>query len=513
MEVALSPHQIVASLATVVLLLWSAPSFGQTTGPPPDAAKAEVDIEIQSAPPKDRPAEPPPTPAASAAEVAELRAQVAQLAARLAAPPPPAPPTTPVQPAAPALASILSLPVYTTTARPDSGTVLDPVGVVLSGFTQLQYVSSQISEDQLQQGGEPVNRDGFALRLARLRVDGSWRWARFTFEVSGNTLHGPYLGVLRAEAALLWRNPRPGAPPYVMLTGGLQEMPFGNELPESVRRRPFMERTRGSQALFPGSTDLGLRLSGGVSYLRYGLAVTNGVPLVEQAGAAYTVATQSKDVLGRLGFDTTRSPRSFAVSGGVSFLAGTGFHAGTSAAGSTTQWRDSNENGLIDAGELVGVPARSATPSTTFARWAVGADLQGRLSTRIGWTQVYGEVTIATNLDRGLFPADPVSAGYDLRHLAAHVAFTQQIFQFGIVGFRWDVYNPDADFSENRRGQRIPGDASIHTLSPLVGVNAFEHLRLLAQYDVIFDTLARDPSGVPTDLANNQLTIRLQGDF
>jgi hypothetical protein len=40
-----------------------------------------------------------------------------------------------------------------------------------------------------------------------------------------------------------------------------------------------------------------------------------------------------------------------------------------------------------------------------------------------------------------------------------------------------------------------------------------DHLRLLFQYDVVLDRLARDASGVPVDLANNQATLRLQADF
>jgi hypothetical protein len=37
-----------------------------------------------------------------------------------------------------------------------------------------------------------------------------------------------------------------------------------------------------------------------------------------------------------------------------------------------------------------------------------------------------------------------------------------------------------------------------------------EVARLVFQYDVIVDHLARDTRGVPTDLRNNQWTLRLQ---
>jgi hypothetical protein len=33
------------------------------------------------------------------------------------------------------------------------------------------------------------------------------------------------------------------------------------------------------------------------------------------------------------------------------------------------------------------------------------------------------------------------------------------------------------------------------------------------QYDIILDALARDASGVPADLKNDQLTVRVQGEL
>jgi len=479
------------------------------------------DVEIPAARAKPASAS-APAPAPAPDELATLRARLAELEARLskvetrpapAPSPPPPPPPKPVAATAPTYSPILGLPVYTTTARPDSGLVLDPVGVVLSSFAQVQYVGSQLSEDQVQQGGAPLNRDGFSLRLARVRLDGSWSWARFAVELSGNTVAGAYLGVLRAEASFLWRSKRAGRPPYVMVTGGLQEMPFGYELWESVRRRPFMERTLGSLALFPGSTDLGLRVSGGVSFLRYALAAMNGVPLVERAGAPYAVFTKARDFMGRLGFDTDTQARGFNVAGGVSFVAGTGFHRGTDATQGGLSWRDINENGILDNGEIVAVPGRAATPSLTYSRWAFNADLQLRVRSKIGWTQLYGEVTIASNLDRGFLVSDPVVAGYDVRQLAAYLAVTQQLTKWALIGFRWDYYDPNADLTDTRRGRVVPVNGGIHTLSPVVGANLFDHLRLLVQVDAILDRLGRDARGVPTDLANTQWTVRLQGDL
>ncbi len=390
--------------------------------------------------------------------------------------------------------------------------LLDPVGLVLSGYAQLQYESSQLSENQLQQGGVPYNRDRFVVRRGRIRLDGSWRWATATLELDGSTTRGPFVGVRRAEASFVWRNPAREAPPYLQVSAGLTEIPFGYELPAGVRRRVFMERSLASLAFFRAEPDVGVRVSGGLGFFRYALAAMNGTPLDDRPNAAPLAPTTDKTFLGRLGFDTGRVGR-FELSGGASFLAGTGLHAGTDATAPTVLWRDLNENSAIDGGELSAVPGRAASPSVTYGFWAANLDLSARLHTRLGTTHLYGELTVANNLDRGVFPSDPVAAGADVRQLGAYVAFTQEILRWGLVGLRWDYYDANSDFLVTRQGRFVPASLTVQTVSPVVGVNLGDHLRVLFQYDAIVDTLGRDARGVPVDLANDQWTLRTQVDL
>ena len=122
-------------------------------------------------------------------------------------------------------------------------------------------------------------------------------------------------------------------------------------------------------------------------------------------------------------------------------------------------------------------------------------------------------MVVASNMDRGLFVADPVATGFDVRELGYYAAFVQDVLAWGFVGFRVDVYNPNADLFENRAGQLLPASQSITTLSPLVGFRIGERARLSLQYDHILDNLARDATGVPTDLKNDLITARLQVDL
>jgi hypothetical protein len=159
----------------------------------------------------------------------------------------------------------------------------------------------------------------------------------------------------------------------------------------------------------------------------------------------------------------------------------------------------------------MGQPSQAAAISKNFDRWGVGADLEFLLKTSLGWSMLYGEVTLAQNLDRGLFVANPNDVGgSDLRELGYYVAFTQEITPYGVVGFRYDLYDPNSDITDRRRGKPLPTSQKIKTYSPMVGLVLPGRARLLFQYDVIEDFLARDTRGVPTDFKNNQWTTRLQ---
>jgi hypothetical protein len=383
----------------------------------------------------------------------------------------------------------------------------DGDGIWLTGYMQSQYETTQDSQDQLAPGGVIVNKDRFLVRRARLKVIGAWRFAETQIEINGDTTNGFNLNLHHAEASIHYR-PDPTKVPIAQLTMGLFDTPFGYELPESPRSRPFMERTTMSRAFWISEPDLGLRASGGLRFFRWTVAAVNGYPLgsKEYAGQDPIAA---KDVIFRVGVDTAPS-HDVKVSGDVSVLTGTGFHAGTDATKSSLQWNDLNEDGLVQVNELQGVPAQAATLSQNFPHWAVGADLQTSYEDPLGSLKVYGELTIAQNLDRSMFIADPILSGTDTRELGWYVGVTQEVMTYGLVGFRYDYYDPNADIFDKRGGLLIPYSDSIQTFSPLVGAVLPHRAEALVQYDIIRNYLARDATGVPANLKMNTLTVRLQ---
>ncbi len=474
---------------------------------PAAAQEQDDDVEVTvppSAPSSTAPPPPTPTPPAPARAAAPVEA------------PPPSPEPAPRSPASIAGLPSTTAPVGTSESPPslvaEGSNYVRPVrrGLAWWGFIQAQYQRNQISEDQLAPGGEPLNQDQLVLRRARLRIDHGWEYAAATLEMDASTVNGLRLGPRRAEASLLYRGTSDDrATPLVVLTAGITDLPFGGELAESQRDRVFMERSLGSTALFPTEADIGVKLWGAYRFVNYAVAVVNGEPLVDRAFPRDPVA--AKDVVGRIGTRAAVLP-TLTLEGGVSFYNGTGFSPGRDATKDSVTWIDDNNNGFAEPHELQGVTGSAAVPSHNFRRWALGLDLGVSQRTVLGLTRVSGEAIAASNLDRGLLVSDPILSGADIRQLVLSMSAVQQISDYGLLGFRAAYYDPNSDVFEQRAGVFHIKDEAYWVLSPTVGVT-LPHGRLLGQYDVVVDHLARDERGVPTDAKNNQLTIRLQVDL
>ena len=384
-------------------------------------------------------------------------------------------------------------------------------GFGIGGYLQADYLHSQASEDQLAQSGAPLNDNRFYVRRARFRADRGWKYAAATFELDANTVNGMDVGIRLAEVSLFYRGEnRAELPPLVMVTAGITDLPFGYELVEPDRTRTFMERSLASSALFPTKMDAGVKVSGAAAFLRYAVAVSNGEP-VDSHGLPHD-PNAAKDFTGRFGaaVDVTRSVE---LTVGTSFATGKGFHPGTPATKGALVWQDQNENGVADPSEVTGKPGSAATPSRNFDRWALGLDLGARFRTALGETHVYGEIYASKNYDRGFLVSDPLSTsggGSDVRQVGGYAALTQDVTRYGFAGFRFSVYDPNADVFEQRRGSFQPRTQTVRTFSPEIGVAYPRWGRLLFEYDVVRDYLGRNASGVPTDAKNDTWTVRLQ---
>jgi hypothetical protein len=311
-----------------------------------------------------------------------------------------------------------------------------------------------------------------------------------------------------AEVSYRLPAPDPTAPPYAQLSMGSFKIPFGFEVGQADTDRLFMERTTAEHALFPGEYDLGARLQGGWRFVRYSVALMNGNPIGEQT-FPFRDPTNAKDIVGRVGADTDIVD-GLHLRGGLSALTGIGFHKGTLATKDTVVWRDINGDGVVEPNEIQVIPGTAATPSADFSRSCLGADLGLAWQVPgVGALNVYGEVYLGTNLDRGIVVADPVAASRDFRELGWYAAVTQDLGTRYQLGLRYDYYNPDADATGVLNGAVVPSDQSYSTVSMVAAVRA-QRGRLSVEYDVNRNHLGIDSAGNPTNLADNAVIVRGQ---
>lgn len=393
------------------------------------------------------------------------------------------------------------------------GALLAPPG--LTGFVQTDWVSAQDSVDQLADGSAaPLNRDGFTLRRARLRWHGETPRVGYVLEAELNTVDGLAVLPRRVEGSIGWcaeRGPLDGLD--VRLSAGLFPVPFGHQIIAPDRDRHFTERAAFADALFPGQLDTGARLDIDWAPVHLVVAIQNGEPLATTAWPEGD-PNAAKDLTARVSAVGSLGER-VRLSGGLSVLSGTGFHPGVPPSKEQIQWRDLNEDGVVQTSEISALPPASGTPAEDFERWGVGADLQVQVQTGWGPSRLLLEGVIANNLDRGLRPADPLLLGRDQRALGAMVGLTQGIGSL-TLGARIDTYRPALDASETRAGGVVRAEERFEALTATVAWQVSPRplaSRLTVEYQRLADRLARDDTGAPTDLANDRITARLQVGF
>jgi hypothetical protein len=388
-------------------------------------------------------------------------------------------------------------------------------GFRLSGFIQTDFTAKQISEDQLNSAtGAPLNEDRIFIRRARLRATLDQRYLAGVFEIDANTVSGLQVRPMDIEATVKWPG---GEVPLVALSAGIFKIPFGYEVIQRDYERLFAERSTFIRAMFPGEFDLGARVAGGWHFVRYALAAQNGEPLGESTFPARD-PNKAKDIAGRLGI-VSQVAEGVAVQAGFSGLTGKGFHKGANPTKPTVGWSDRDENGAYTSGQELAVsPGSSGQPSQNFSRFAIGADALISVDYfKNAGTTIYAEFARASNLDRGILPADPLgSLGRDAREWGMYIAAVQNIGSHFRLGFRYDYYDPDMDSSDRQSAVMLLSSQAISTYSTalaLVEKSGTLSGRLIAEYDVVRDHQGRDSRGLPADLKNNVFTLRAEVAF
>jgi hypothetical protein len=385
-----------------------------------------------------------------------------------------------------------------------------PVGVRLSGYIQADGVlHDQASQDEIDPAtGAPLNQTRYLIRRARVHLDVDHGRMAGSLELDANTVNGATVGIIDAEVSVRARGPGDRARLWGDATIGLFRIPWGYEVSERDQDRFFLERSAVSRALFPGAFDLGLRARLGWRFLDLQVALTNGDPVSDRTYPLQD-PNHAKDLVGRIGVSGAR--RRIAFAAGLSGLAGTGFHPGTPETKDVLVWRDQNEDGIVQLSEIQVIPGSAATPSENFQRFALGADARVVIAVpKLGALEIFAEADWAENLDRALEPADPLSAGRDLREQGWVVGFVEELGAHLAFGGRFDTYNPDADSFEQRALTVVPVDMTFNTWTA-TGAWRWAGLdRIALEYQHFTNPLGRTASGTPTTLGGDTVTVRGQ---
>ena len=380
----------------------------------------------------------------------------------------------------------------------------------LTGYFQVDSIAwARDSVDELDPATRaPLNQERFLIRRGRLRAEARRDGMSGSIEFDGNTADGPVARLLGAQIGYAY--PARGTP-RIAVSAGLFKTPFGVEVPESERDKAFLESPAFARGLFPGNYDAGVMVRGRYGLARWSVAIVNGAPVGDRQWRGRD-PTGSYDLVGRVGA-VVQGPRRFRVEAGVSAIAGTGLHAGTPATKDGVQWVDENQNGIIDGiQELKAVPGSPGTPSQTYGRDALGADVQLHWCLcRLGTGTAFAEAVLATNLDRGLAYADPIAAARDLRHLGFAVGVVQHLGRFAQAGVRYDRYEADRD-ADAGAGSTIVAHKVFSTLA-LMAAARWRDARFTAEYDRERNPLGRDDAGNPTTRRADRVTLRVQVGF
>ncbi len=379
----------------------------------------------------------------------------------------------------------------------------------LTGYLQVDSIAwSEDSFDELDADGEPLNEERFLIRRARLRAEARRDAFTGAIEFDGNTVAGGTTA--RLLGAQVGWSVAPG-PAHISVTAGLFKTPFGAEVPASERDKAFLEPPAFARGLFPGNYDAGVMTQGSYGAARWTIAMVNGAP-VGDAQWRGKDPTGSYDFVGRVGA-VAHGPRKFRVEAGVSALTGTGLHPGTPETKDDLQWVDENGDGIVQITELRVIPGASATPSQTFERDALGADVQLHWCVcKLGNGTAFAEAAIATNLDRGIVYADPITQNRDLRQLGFAVGIVQNVGANVQAGIRYDRYDADRDASE-RQGIELVNIRKIFSTLSVMAAARYRSARFLVQYDHERNPFGRGDDGSPTTRSADTLTVRAQAGF
>lgn len=318
---------------------------------------------------------------------------------------------------------------------------------------------------------------------------------------------------------------------WFSLTAGMQNRPFGFEIPYSSSLRESPERGRMSQILFPGERDLGAMVTiqgpktSNWNWLKLeaGMFNGNGAPGV---GASVADFDKQKDFIGHL--TAVRNNKSETVKYGL----GASFYSGGYRIDTVNVYNFAADAAGVK-GFVIGTDKNSVKPvgigtRNYSKRQYVGFDGQLNIDWKPGMTVLRAEYIQGEQPGSGTSTTSPNSNApitsdiYNRKFNGAYLYFLQSIMQSPWqVIVKYDWYDPNTDIEGNAIGTVVSGglkttnatDLKYTTLGLGLAYRWDANVKLTAYYDMPTNETSNNLSGYTKDLKDNSFTLRMQVKF
>lgn len=385
--------------------------------------------------------------------------------------------------------------------------------IKFSGYIQSQFQSADGDGISSFAGGNFPSgaRTRFAVRRGRLKVAYDNELTQYVLQIDV-TQSG--IGI---KDAYVWMRE-----PWLRMfgfTAGVFNRPFGFEVGYSSSSRESPERSRIIQTLFPGERDLGVQFEfstemGILSHFNFKGGLFNGT------GPAANENDNSKDFIGRAGFQLPFQEEGIAIDGGVSLYAG--------KVRSTSRYIYS----FNPPSQQYSVDSSLVNIGRYFTRRYLGADLQvyydapffGGISLRAEYITGEQPGTAAAN---SIYNPGTVSLPLYQRKLAGwYVALIQNIGLSHQVVVKYDVFDPQQEAVGDAIGAPGTGGSS-SLMAPdiqftTIGFGWNYHYDANIKFMIYYDLVTNENvhpaatgslSSWKQDARDNVLTARLQYKF
>jgi hypothetical protein len=355
----------------------------------------------------------------------------------------------------------------------------------VQGYVQLQYLVQSVNaaaSPNLQGGrlpagigsnsviarpdGTTTNTNLFRLRRTRLRTFYETDLLRVFMQIDLLPAGGP-----SAAQGTIARNAEAVGKIHwskqvrTEVKGGLFEVPFRNELLESSLYRPFIERTWASQNMFPTERDLGIGIK--TFALKDRLVTNFGIVNGQRLGEPTFVLLP----------DLNRTKDGFAMAS---------YKLGPLTA---SLWGYLGESQKVD-------PTQIRVKNFTRKGVNMGLTFEHKFFPRLGDTRAYAELLFAQNMDTGVrypfavpaIPADFRADVKDLNERGLYLRAEQDLTEWGLAGFRYDMYTTDSSLKNNARD----------TYTFMAGLNFTKYLRIINELSFAVDNIHPEGAAPPS---------------